>query len=109
MYKIYNEYWDKESRIAIEKKNEARMKCTKRRRRTNQEDYIQERKISNDTCKRKKKVLLNNRIKEIEEASRRNDSRKFYKETKSFSKEQSPVIPLCKVPNGDLISEKIKV
>jgi len=78
----------------------------KRRTRTNQEDHIQKRKISNDIYKRKKKDLLNNRIKEIEEAIRRNDSRKFYKGIKSFNKEQSPLIPLCKVQNGDLISEK---
>jgi hypothetical protein len=80
-----------------------------RRTRANQEDYIQKRKIANDICKRKKKVWLNNRIKEIEEASRRNDLQKFYKEIKSFSKAHPPQIPLCKGPNGDLISEKALV
>jgi hypothetical protein len=58
----------------------------KRRTRTNQEDHIQKMKISNDIYKRKKKDLLNNRIKEIEEAIRRNDSRIFYKEIMSLVK-----------------------
>jgi hypothetical protein len=34
---------------------------------------------------------------------------KFYKEIKSFSKAQPPQIPLCKGPNGDLITEKALV
>jgi hypothetical protein len=80
-----------------------------RRTRANQEDYIQKRKIANDICKRKKKAWLNHRIKEIEEASRRNDLWKFYKEIKSFSKAQPPHIPLCKGQNEDLISEKVLV
>jgi hypothetical protein len=76
---------------------------------TTQEDYIQKRKIANDICKRKNKAWLNNRVKEIEEANRRNDSRTFYKGIKSFSKEQTPLIPLCEGLNGDLISEKTLV
>jgi hypothetical protein len=107
-YKVYNEWWDEECRVAIEKKNEARMKCMSRTR-ANLEDYIQKRKTANDICKRKKKAWLNNRNKEIEVASRRNDFQKFYKEIKSFSKAQPPLIPLCKGPNGDLISEKALV
>jgi hypothetical protein len=97
-YKTYNEWWDEECRVAIEKENEARMKYMNRRTRAKHEDYIQKRKIANDICKRKKKTRLNNRIKETEEANRRNDVRKFYKEIKSFSKAQSPQIPLCKGP-----------
>jgi hypothetical protein len=62
-YKTYNEWWDEECRVAIEKKNEARMKCMNRRTRANQEDYIQKKKIANDICKRKNKAWLNNRIK----------------------------------------------
>jgi hypothetical protein len=58
--KTYNKWWDEKCRIAIDKKNEARMKCMNRRTRANQEDYIQNRKVTNDICKRKKKAWLNN-------------------------------------------------
>jgi hypothetical protein len=37
-YKTYNEWWDEKCRVAIEKKNEARMKCMNRRTRANHED-----------------------------------------------------------------------
>ena len=56
----------------MEEKNLARMKRINRRTRINQNDYMQKRKIVNGICKRKKKELLNYKIKQIEEANRKN-------------------------------------
>ena len=75
-----NEWWDEECRKAMEKKL-ARMKCINRKIRINQNDYIQKRKIANRICKRKKKEWLNDKMKQIEEANRKNETRKFYKDS----------------------------
>jgi hypothetical protein len=79
--KPQNEWWDDERRNAIEKKHLARMKCMNRRTRINQNDYMQKRKIANSVCKRKKKEWLNDKITQIEEANRRNETQKFYKDS----------------------------
>jgi len=70
--KLRNEWWDDKCRKAMEEKNLARMKRINRRTRINQNDYMQKRKIVNGICKRKKKELLNYKIKQIEEANRKN-------------------------------------
>jgi hypothetical protein len=77
--KPWNEWWDDECRKAMEEKNLARMKCINRRTRTNQNDYKQKRKTANGICKRKKKERLNDKREQIEEANKKNESRKFYK------------------------------
>ena len=85
------------------------MKCINRRTGTNQTDYIQKRKTANCICKRKKKEWLNDKIKQIEEANKKNETSKFYKNSTFFNKKQTQVIPLCKDNNGAIISEKILV
>jgi hypothetical protein len=70
----------------MEQKNLARMKCTNKRTRVNQNDYMQKRKIANCICKTKKKEWLNNKIKQIEEANRQNETRKFYQDSALFNK-----------------------
>ena len=103
------EWWDDECREALEEKNLARMKCTNRRRRMNQNHYMEKRKTANAICKRKKKKWINDKIKQIEEANRKNKTRKFYKNSAFFNKKQTQLIPLCKDNNGAIISEKILV
>ena len=89
-----NEWWDDECRKAMEEKNLARMKCINRRTRINQNNYMQKRKSANGICK-KKKEWLNDKIKQIEEANRKNETQKFYENT-FFNKKQTQLIPLCK-------------
>jgi hypothetical protein len=67
------------------------------------------RKIANCVCKRKKKELLNDKIRQIEEANRRNETQKFYKDSAFFNKKQTQIIPLCKDNNEEIISERISV
>jgi len=38
----------------------------------------------NETCNEKKKQWLNNRIKQIEEAHKQNETRKFFKDIRTF-------------------------
>jgi len=80
----YNEWWDEECKEAITEKNIARQKCLQITTRATQEEYEEKRRIATKICRNKKKHWLNNRIKEIEEAHRRNETRKFYKDIKMF-------------------------
>jgi hypothetical protein len=60
-------------------------------------------------CRNKKKHWLNNRIKEIE-AHRKNETRKFYKDIKTFrKKEQAGTLLLCKDDKGNVLIEKQRV
>jgi len=53
---------------------------------------------------------LNNRIKETEEAHRRNETRKFYKAIKMFkTTEQARTLLLCKDDKGKVLTEKQRV
>jgi hypothetical protein len=65
-----NKWWDDECRKAMEQKNLARMKCTNKRTRVNQNDFMQKRKTANCICKTKKEEWLNNKTKQIEAANR---------------------------------------
>jgi hypothetical protein len=61
-------------------------------------------------CRNKKQHWLNNRIKEIQEAYRRNETRKFYKDIKMIRKtEQAGTLLLCKVDKGNVLTEKQQV
>ena len=59
-------------------KNIIRKKCLQKRTTANQEQYIQVRKEANKICKEKKKQWLNNRIKQVEEAHKQNETRNFF-------------------------------
>jgi len=79
----HNEWWDDECKEAIKEKNITKGKCLQRRTRVTQEEYEKKRNIATIICRNKKKQWLNNKINEIEEASRKNETRKFYKDVKS--------------------------
>jgi ABC-type oligopeptide transport system ATPase subunit len=56
----------------------------------------------------KKKEWLNDKIKQIEEANRRNETQKFYQDS-AFINKQSHIIPLCKENKGEILPEKTSV
>ena len=109
--KPQNEWWNKECRMVIEEENLARMKRLNRRTRINQNNYKQKRTIANHVCskKKKKKEWLNDKIKQIEEASKKNETRKFYKDSAFFNKQQPHIIPQCKDNKGEIVSERASV
>ena len=74
-----NEWWDDECEEAIKEKNIARGKCLQRRTRATQKEYEKKRNTATKIYRNKKKQWLNNKIKEIEKAHRKNETRKFYK------------------------------
>jgi len=50
---------------------------------------MQKRKIANGISKRKKKEWLNDKTKQIEEANRKNETQKFYKNSAFLNKKEN--------------------
>jgi hypothetical protein len=106
---IRNERWDEECKAAISRKNNRRKRCLQKRTRANQEQYTQARKEANKICEEKKKQCLNNRIQQVEEAHKQNETRKFFKDIRTFQNDRSPPIFTCKDENDILKTDKQEV
>ena len=106
---IRNEWWDKECKAAISRKNITRRKCLQKRTRANQEQYNQARKEANEICREKKKQWINNRIKQVEEAHKQNNTRKFFKDIRAFQNDRSFPVFACKDENGTLKTDKQEI
>jgi len=90
--------------------NTARGKYLQRRTGATQEEHEKKRHIATKICRNKKKQWLNNKIKEIEEAHRRNETIKFYKDIKAYSRvDQFRTLLICKDEMGNALTEKQQV
>jgi hypothetical protein len=103
-----NARWDEECREAIKRKNKAREKCLQRRTRSKQENYKQKRKIANKICRHKKKVGLYTKLKYVEMANKRNDTKTFYRDVQHLSKGPPSSLQICKDEAGKLLIERKK-
>jgi hypothetical protein len=54
----------------------------------------------------KKKIWLNNKIKQTEEVNKQNNARNFFKDFKTFQGGKSTGVLVCKDEDGILISEQ---
>ena len=102
--KQYNSWFDGDCRKVILEKYGARLKCLQRWTRVNQENYNQKRKIANIICKNEEKECLDHKTKEIEDANKHQNVKKFNRDLKEFSKEPIINIPLCKDKNGNVLT-----
>ena len=59
----------------------------------------------NRVCKEKKRIWINNTIKQIEGTSNKNETRKFFKEAQFFNKQQLVLPILCKDKSGNILLE----
>jgi hypothetical protein len=59
--------------------------------------------------KEKKKQWLNNRIQQVEEAHKQNETRRFFKDIQTFQNDRSPPIFTCKDENAILKTDKQEV
>jgi hypothetical protein len=105
------EWWDEECRKIIQDKNEASKKWMQLKTRKSWNTYINKRKQANKTCTQKKKNWLNNKIIQIEENHRRNETKKFFEGMRNFKQVILPRI--CKdaednVSQTDLILARWK-
>jgi hypothetical protein len=100
-----NEWWDEECRQNIQRKNEARIKWLQHKTRASQEAYKKMRINANVLIRQKKKIRLNNKIRQIEQNQKRNDARKFFQEIKTFKPQQVILPTACKDTSGNIISQ----
>jgi hypothetical protein len=56
-------------------------------------------------CIKKKRIWINNKIKQIEEASNKNETRKFFKEVQFFNKQQLVLPTFGKDKSGNTLLE----
>ena len=66
-------------------------------------------KEANRICTEKKKQWLNNRIKQVEEAHKQNETRKFFKDIQTFQNDRFPSLFTCKDENAVLKTDKQEV
>jgi len=89
----------------MSQKNEARKKCLQVKTRATREIYETKRTEANRVRREKKRIWINNKIKQIEETSNRSDTRKLFKEAQFFNKQQLVLPIFCKDKNGNTLSE----
>jgi hypothetical protein len=54
---------------------------------------------------KKKRIWINNKIKQIEDTSNKNETRKFFKDAQFFNKQQLVLPIFCKDKSGNILSE----
>jgi hypothetical protein len=91
-----NGWWDNDCQQAIKEKNEARKTWLQHRTRASNARYHKKRNEANRTCNRKKKEWLNNKISQIEENHKRNETKKFFKEIKQLTWQNTRLPDMCK-------------
>jgi len=76
------EWYDQECREIIKAKRAARLKCTQRNTRANQEEYNRRRKAAVRVGRRKKREALKGKVDAIVEHHTKNESKNSIKELK---------------------------
>ena len=79
-----NEWWDELCKLIMSQKNKARKKYLQVETRATCEIYETKRTEAKRVCREKKGIWINNKIKQIEEASNENEKRKFFKAAQVF-------------------------
>jgi hypothetical protein len=100
-----NEWWDEERRQCIKRKNESRNKWLQQKTRASKESYIKMRKEANVLFRQKKKAGIHNKILQIEQNQKRNETRTFFQEIKTFKPQQIILPTTCKDTRGNMISQ----
>ena len=74
----WNEWWDEARKLIMTQKNKARKKYPQAKIRASREIYEMKRTETNRVCREKKRIWINNKIKQIEETSNKNETTKFF-------------------------------
>jgi hypothetical protein len=70
---------------------------------------VQKRKIANKICRQKKKIWMYTKLKDIEMANKKNDTKKFYKDVQNLSRGPPSLLQICKDEAGKLLIEKEEI
>ena len=73
-----NDWGDESCKLIMSQTNEARKKYLQVKTRPTRKIYEAKRTEANRVCSEKKKIWVNNKIRQIEEASNKNDARNFF-------------------------------
>jgi len=92
-------------------KNEARKKYLQVKTTASREIYETKRTEANRVCsggekRERERIWINNKIKQIEETSNKNEMRTFFKEAQYFNKQQLLLPIFCKDKSGNILSER---
>lgn len=105
-----NEDWfDEECMRVIDEKNKCRQKMLQRETRSNCEIYKESRRTAHKLCRKKKREMLQRKLKAIEEANEKNESSVFYQDVKKMGKGFQPKLFICKDKEGNLLSEEKQI
>ena len=99
-----NEWWDEECKKIIEEKNEARKKWLQLKSRISWNTCTEKRKQANKIRHKRRKKWLSNKITQIEENHRRNETKKFFEGTGNY-KQQERLPIICKDAEDNVISQ----
>ena len=99
-----NEWWDESCKLIMTQKNEARKKYLQTKTRASREIYEMKRTEANRVCREKMRIWINNKIKQLEETSNKNETN-FFKEAQFFNKQQLVLSIFCKDKSGNILSE----
>jgi hypothetical protein len=80
----------------VKEKNKASVKWKTRSTRVSSEALSQKRKEAKELYRKKKRCWLERKVEEIQQAYRRNDSRKFYNDIKTYSNPTSKNLMVIK-------------
>ena len=103
------EWWDDDCKEEIQEKNKAREKAMQIKTRATYEAYNQKRKEANKTCRNKKKSWMNNRINQLEDNFKKNDTRKFFKDVQNMKRQETGIPSICKDDKGNILAQQTKV
>jgi translation elongation factor EF-Ts len=101
------EWFDDECRNTIEEKNKARQIFLQKGTRLSLEKYKHTRESANKAIK--KKEYLKNKMREIEELNKSNESRRLYQAARVMITGFQPRVIMCKDKEGKIIVEERKI
>jgi hypothetical protein len=100
------EWFDDECREKIAKKNEARRRMLQKETRGSYEKYKELQKDVKKVCKKKKKEHIQKQLEEIEQRTRQNERRNFYKAMDNIRKGYHPRQEACRDKDGNVLCDK---
>lgn len=106
---ITNEWFDDSCKKANEAKNEARQLYLANHTQENEISYIEKRKNAKKLIKKRKKIFMKDKVKEIENNYNQNAPRNMYLNIKKQTKNYQPRTNICKDKYGNTLSDKNEI
>jgi hypothetical protein len=99
------DWFDKECRMAIEARNEARQQYLQCPTRVKEQEYKNRRREADKICKQEKRVAINERLQQIEEDFVNDDLVWAYKEVNTFKRGFVPRTSFINSEKGKIVTQ----